>query len=145
MTSQPQLLVKRLTDKARIPVKKSAQAAGYDLSSSREIIVGANGKEVVPTDLSVAIPEGYYGRIAPRSSLAVQYHIDVGAGVIDSDYRGPVGVVLFNHSVVDFHIAVGDRIAQLIIEPCLSPSVVEVSDLTTTLRGSDGFGSTGIH
>lgn len=68
----------------------------------------------------------------------------MGAGVIDADYRGPVGVILFNHSDVDFDVKVGDRIAQLIIEKIMTPDVVEVEDLDTTLRGEGGFGSTGI-
>lgn len=68
----------------------------------------------------------------------------MGAGVIDADYRGPVGVILFNHSDMDFDVKVGDRIAQLIIEKIMTPDVVEVEDLDTTLRGEGGFGSTGI-
>jgi dUTP pyrophosphatase len=93
--------------------------------------------------LAIAIPEGHYGRIAPRSGLAVKNFIDVGAGVIDMDYRGPVGVVLFNHSGDDFHIKQGDRIAQLIIEKISNPQIVEVDDLDATARGAGGFGSTG--
>lgn len=80
----------------------------------------------------------------PRSGLAWKHSIDVGAGVIDADYRGPVGVILFNHSDMDFDVKVGDRIAQLIIEKIMTPDVVEVEDLDTTLRGEGGFGSTGI-
>lgn len=81
---------------------------------------------------------------APRSGLAWKHCIDVGAGVIDADYRGPVGVILFNHSDVDFEVKVGDRIAQLIIEVIMMPDVVEVEDLDSTVRGAGGFGSTGI-
>lgn len=68
----------------------------------------------------------------------------MGAGVIDADYRGPVGVILFNHSDVDFEVKVGDRIAQLIIEEILTPNVLEVEDLDSTVRGEGGFGSTGV-
>ena len=82
--------------------------------------------------------------VAPRSGLAWKYSIDVGAGVIDADYRGPVGVILFNHSDVDFEVKVGDRIAQLIIEKIITPEVVEVEDLDSTERGVGGFGSTGV-
>ena len=92
----------------------------------------------------MAIPEGHYGRVAPRSGLAVKNFIDVGAGVIDCDYRGALGVVLFNHSADDFHIKPGDRIAQLIIEKISTPDVVEVDDLDETARGAGGFGSTGV-
>ena len=104
-----------------------------------------HGKVIVQTDLAVAIPAGHYGRVAPRSGLAVKHFIDVGAGVIDSDYRGAVGVVLFNHSADDFHIKHGDRIAQLIIEKISTPAVVEVDDLDATERGAGGFGSTGVN
>ncbi|KAF6175268.1 hypothetical protein GIB67_030486 [Kingdonia uniflora] len=78
--------------------------AGYDLSSAIEAKVPARGKALIPTDLSIAISQGTYARIAPRSGLTWKHSIDVGAGVIDADYRGPVGVILFNHSDVDFEI-----------------------------------------
>lgn len=82
--------------------------------------------------------------VAPRSGLAWKHSIDVGAGVIDADYRGPLGVILFNHSDVDFEVKVGDRIAQLIIEKIMTPDVLEVDDLDSTTRGTGGFGSTGV-
>lgn len=84
------------------------------------------------------------GPAAPRSGLAWKHSIDVGAGVIDADYRGSVGVILFNHSDVDFKVEPGDRIAQLIIERVMMPEVVEVLDLDSTARGDGGFGSTGV-
>ena len=83
------------------------------------------------------------GRIAPRSGLAVKNFIDTGAGVIDADYRGPVKVLLFNHSEVDFAVKEGDRIAQLVIERIRTPEVVVVDDLEDSVRGAGGFGSTG--
>jgi hypothetical protein len=98
----------------------------------------------VKTDLSIAIPVGTYARVAPRSGLAWKHSIDVGAGIIDADYRGPVGVILFNHSDTDFTIQAGDRIAQLILQLIITPQVLEVEDLDTTTRGEGGFGSTGI-
>lgn len=82
--------------------------------------------------------------MAPRSGLAWKNSIDVGAGVIDVDYRGPVGVILFNHSDEEFKIARGDRIAQLILERISTPEVVEVEDLDETERNAGGFGSTGV-
>ncbi|XP_015884627.3 deoxyuridine 5'-triphosphate nucleotidohydrolase-like [Ziziphus jujuba] len=136
--------VKLLSDKAVVPSRGSPLSAGYDLSSAAEIKVPARGKALVPTDLSIAVPEGTYARIAPRSGLAWKHTIDVGAGVIDADYRGPVGVILFNHSDVDFEVKVGDRVAQLIIEKIITPEVMEVEDLDSTVRGSGGFGSTGV-
>jgi dUTP pyrophosphatase len=121
------LRVKKLSENATIPVRGSSHAgnrlsillqlcidilAGYDLFSAIDVVIAPHGKELVKTDISIAIPSGmshflvhyrlayfagYYGRVAPRSSLAWKNHIDVGAGVIDEDYRGPLGVVLFNH------------------------------------------------
>ena len=92
----------------------------------------------------MAIPHGNYGRIAPRSGLAVKKMIDVGAGVIDSDYRGEVKVLLFNFGAEDFKVCKGDRIAQLIIEKYTITSIQEVENLSSTERGEAGFGSTGV-
>nr|KYP71569.1 Deoxyuridine 5'-triphosphate nucleotidohydrolase [Cajanus cajan] len=140
----PFLRVKKLSDKAVLPSRASPLSAGYDLSSAVETKVPARGKALVATDISIAIPEGTYARVAPRSGLAWKHSIDVGAGVIDADYRGPVGVILFNHSDVDFEVKVGDRVAQLIIEKIVTPNVSEVEDLDETVRGEGGFGSTGV-
>ena len=96
----------------------------------------------MPTDISIAIPTGMYGRVAPRSGLAVKHFLDVGAGVIDCDYRGPVGVVMFNFSDKDFQVTAGDRVAQLIIEKIAMLPVEEVYNLDDTERGHGGFGST---
>jgi len=135
--------VKKLSEHAVLPFRASEKAAGFDLSSAHDCIIAPRGKALVPTDLSIAIPDNCYGRIAPRSSLAWKNHIDVGAGVIDGDYRGPVGVVLFNHSEQEFKIYRGDRIAQLIIERISIPDVIEVDQIDDTERGLGGFGSTG--
>ena len=110
------LQVKLLSSTAKAPTRSSAFAAGYDVYASRETVVPAWGKVLVETDLSVAVPMGTYGRVAPRSGLASKHSIDVGAGVIDADYRGPVKVLLFNLSSVDFGVSAGDRVAQLVLE-----------------------------
>ncbi|GAA5955088.1 hypothetical protein JCM3765_003191 [Sporobolomyces pararoseus] len=136
-------LVQRHSDKARIPTRGSALAAGYDLYSSEEKTVPARGQALIGTDISIAIPEGTYGRVAPRSGLGVKHSITTGAGVIDADYRGKVGVLLFNLGDKDFEIKEGDRIAQLIIEKIVTPEPQEVSSLDETVRGAGGFGSTG--
>lgn len=94
-----------------MPAKGSAYAAGYDLHALTATKVPARGKALVSTGLAMAIPDGNYGRIAPRSGLAAKHSIDVGAGVIDSDYRGEVKVLLFNLGDKDFEVAPGDRIA----------------------------------
>lgn len=111
--------------------------------SAYDTVVPARGKALVKTDIQIEVPFGTYGRVAPRSGLAWKNFIDVGAGVIDQDYRGNVGVILFNHSDVDFDVKKGDRIAQLICESIVYPNVVEAESLTETVRGEGGFGSTG--
>eukprot|EP01039_Chlorochromonas_danica_P005271 gene5271-5806_t len=138
------LQVKRLSEFAILPSRGSIYAAGYDLSSAYDTVVPKRGKAIVKTDLAVAIPWGTYARIAPRSGLAVKNFIDVGAGVVDYDYRGNVGVVLFNHSDDDFQIKRGDRIAQLILERISMAEVEEAEELPSTERGAGGFGSTGV-
>ncbi|KAL3505291.1 hypothetical protein ACH5RR_035132 [Cinchona calisaya] len=143
-SAAPFFRVKKLSDKAILPSRGSPLSAGYDLSSAAETKVPARGKALIPTDLSIAVAEGTYARIAPRSGLTWKNSIDVGAGVIDADYRGPIGVILFNHSDVDFEVKPGDRIAQLIIEKIVTPEVEEFDDLDATVRGSGGFGSTGV-
>ncbi|CAG4960020.1 unnamed protein product [Colias eurytheme] len=145
MSSNPEVILKftRLTENAFPPVKGSEKAAGYDLKSAYDYIVPARGKELVKTDLQIELPSECYGRVAPRSGLAVKNFIDVGAGVIDEDYRGNVGVVLFNHSDQDFVVKKGDRIAQLICERIYYPKLEEVGVLSETNRGDGGFGSTG--
>mmetsp|Transcript_50 Transcript_50/g.173 ORF Transcript_50/g.173 Transcript_50/m.173 type:complete len:147 (+) Transcript_50:82-522(+) len=141
------LRVLRLSSNATLPYRASAGAAGYDLASAENVVIAPKDKALVKTDLAIAVPQGYYGRIAPRSSLALKKFIDVGAGVVDSDYRGNVGVVLFNFSNEPFEVKQGDRIAQLILEAIATPPVEEVQDadaLVATERGGGGFGSTGV-
>lgn len=137
------LKVKRLSTNAQVPTRASMGAAGYDLYAAYDVQVPARGRAVVQTDIVISIPEGCYGRIAPRSGLAVKNFIDTGAGVVDYDYRGNIGVVLFNHSEQDFDVRKGDRIAQLILERIFTPDIVEVDTLESTVRGENGFGSTG--
>lgn len=143
--STSNLLIKRLSDKAKLPTRGSALAAGYDLYSAEKKIIPARGKALVDTQLSIAVPAGTYGRVAPRSGLASKFMIDTGAGVIDADYRGIVFVLLFNLSDQDFTVEEGDRVAQLILERIITPDVLEVEDLDATVRGEGGFGSTGGH
>jgi len=129
---------------AKVPKRGSEHAAGYDLSSCEDTVVPARGKACVKTGIRITVPSGTYGRVAPRSGLAVKNFIDVGAGVIDEDYTGLVGVVLFNHSETDFQVNKGDRIAQLILERIVTPDVEVVESLQESTRGDGGFGSTGV-
>ena len=138
------LRVKKLSEHAVLPVRGSAGAAGYDLAASAAGVIKARGRGIVPTDLAIALPPGVYGRVAPRSGLAAKAGLDVGAGVIDEDYRGAVRVLLFNHSDIDWAYTRGDRVAQLILERIAHADVVAVDDLDSTERGAGGFGSTGV-
>lgn len=112
-------------------------------NSAYDYVVPPQGKQVVLTDVQIELPHGCYGRIAPRSGLAAKNFIDVGAGVVDEDYRGNLGVVLFNHATTAFEVKQGDRIAQLICEKIFYPEIEEVKSLNETERGAGGFGSTG--
>ena len=138
------LLVKRLNEHGTIPARGSSLAAGYDLSSSEDVSIPRGARGLVGTSIAFTVPDGTYGRIAPRSGLAVKKGIQVGAGVIDRDYTGEVKVVLFNHGDESFEIKKGDRIAQLILERCDTPPVKEVYSLDDTERSEGGFGSTGV-
>ncbi|XP_076443380.1 deoxyuridine 5'-triphosphate nucleotidohydrolase-like [Babylonia areolata] len=133
----------KLSEEATTPTRGSEQAAGYDLYSAYDYTVPARGKVIAKTDIQIALPEGCYGRVAPRSGLAAKHFIDVGAGVIDQDYRGNVGVVLFNFADANFEVKKGDRIAQLICERIYIPELQELKTLDNTDRGDGGFGSTG--
>ncbi|NWX13706.1 DUT protein, partial [Aegotheles bennettii] len=133
----------KLSENAFAPSKGSARAAGYDLYSAYDCMIPPMEKAVVKTDIQIALPSGCYGRVAPRSGLAAKHFIDVGAGVIDEDYRGNVGVVLFNFGKETFEVKKGDRIAQLICERICYPELEEVQALDDTERGEGGFGSTG--
>ncbi|EPS45096.1 hypothetical protein H072_862 [Dactylellina haptotyla CBS 200.50] len=143
IASQPSLLIKKLNEKAQTPKRGSPFAAGYDMYASEDTVIPKGGKGLVETGLSMAVPEGCYGRIAPRSGLASKNFIDTGAGVIDADYRGPVKILLFNHSDVDFEVKEGDRVAQLILERIYTPEIMVVEDLEESVRGAGGFGSSG--
>lgn len=136
----------KLTKQAYAPVKATPHAAGFDLRSAYDYEIPAHGYKLVKTDLQIALPENTYGRIAPRSGLALNFHIGVGGGVVDADYRGNVGVILFNHSPTEtFRVSQGDRIAQLICEVICHPQLQELEQLDETGRGQKGFGSTGIN
>ncbi|GME93983.1 unnamed protein product [Ambrosiozyma monospora] len=146
-TTQPQLKVFLRSTNAKQPTKGSPQSAGYDLYASAPTSIPAKGQGLVSTDLSIIVPDGTYGRVAPRSGLAVKHGISTGAGVVDADYRGEIKIVLFNHSDKDFEVEVGDRVAQLVLEKIVHAEVEQLSleqwEGETTERGAGGFGSTG--
>ncbi|MCA1592481.1 MAG: dUTP diphosphatase, partial [Acidobacteria bacterium] len=133
---------RRLHTAARLPTRGSEFAAGLDLYSVERVTILAGARAVVRTGLSVAIPHGFYGRIAPRSGLAVRHGLDTLAGVIDSDYRGEILCALVNHGAEALELEAGERVAQLIIEAIATPEPVWADDLDETNRGAGGFGST---
>jgi dUTP pyrophosphatase len=138
------LYVQKLREEAILPTRGSAEAAGLDLYAVGDHDLKVNERKVIPTGIALATPRGTYVRIAPRSGLALKHGVDVLAGVVDSDYRGQIGVVLINLGNETFNVKHGDRVAQAIVEVILMPEVVEVEDLESTDRGSAGYGSTGV-
>lgn len=135
--------VKKLTSTAIIPKRNCPTDAGADLFSDETCIIKSGEWRAVSTGISISLPEGSYGRIAPRSGLALKNGIDVLGGVVDSGYRGEIKVILFNHSDINKLINAGDKIAQLIIEQCLILDAIEVDSLESSDRGEKGFGSSG--
>ncbi len=143
--------VKLVEENSKVPTRGTEGSVGYDLYSSEKCRIPGNGKALVSTGISIEINydpilphETLYARIAPRSGLSWKNHIDIGAGVVDVDYRGIIKVVMFNHDSKDYHVNVGDRIAQMIFERAFIPNEMKVvSNLDCTDRESSGFGSTG--
>ena len=135
--------LKLLSSDAVVPTKATDTSAGYDLTSTETYILLPGQRFAFPTGIAVAIPENYYGRIAPRSGLAFKQGIDVLAGVIDSCYRGEIKVILINLGDKNVTVSAGDRIAQIIFEKYHDFDIQVVSELDNTERGEGGFGSTG--
>jgi dUTP pyrophosphatase len=126
-----------------LPEYGSEGAAGADLRASEAVVIPPGGRAAVPTAVRLQIPPGHAGLVWPRSGLAVRHGIDTLAGVIDSDYRGEVKVVLVNHGDEPFAIAKGDRIAQLLVQRVERATFQAANEVGDTGRGSGGFGSTG--
>ena len=141
--------IKKLKSNATIPTYGSAYAAGADLYAciDEPITIEPQQTILVPTGLAMEVPEGYAGLIYARSGLASKKGLAPAnkVGVVDADYRGEVMVALHNHSGVAATIEVNERIAQLVIAPFLAASFTEVDELSDTVRGAGGFGSTGSH
>ena len=125
------------------PARKTSSAAGHDLVSPITCVIPARNSIVIDTGVRICIWLGHYGKIEGRSGLAIKHDIVPFGGIIDEDYRGPIAVKLFNHSDIDYDVRAGDRIAQLIIQPYVSPTIARVTSLDETERDSSGFGSTG--
>ena len=117
--------------------------AGYDLYTTESLLLKTGKRHGFKTDISLAIPDNYYGRIAPRSGLAFKHGIDVLAGVIDKTYRSEIKVILINHGETDYQVTKGDRIAQIILTRIETPELLVVDKLPETIRDGGCFGSTG--
>jgi dUTP pyrophosphatase len=137
------LFVTRLTPTANLPVRGSKYAAGLDLFANETKTVQAGCSALVSTGISMAIPHGYYGRIAPRSGFSVKTGLMVNAGVIDSDYRGEVKILFANPTANSVQVNAGEKVAQIVIERIALLDVEELDNLEESVRGMNGFGSTG--
>ena len=141
------VLIKKLSPEVQLPSYKTSGASGMDLTALLKASVTVKPKTsfLIPTGLSIAFSEDYEIQIRPRSGLAAKSNISVlnTPGTIDSDYRGEIKVIIYNHGNEDFLINNGDRIAQMILTPVVKMELEETSDLPKTIRGEGGFGSTG--
>ena len=141
------ILIKKTNKEVIIPKYKTDGSSGVDLSAflEKKVVIKPNSSELIPTGLLVAIPEELEIQIRPRSGLAAKESIGVlnSPGTIDSDYRGELKIILFNHGKEDFIINNGDRIAQMVLVPIVKMEFEEVDSLPNTVRGQGGFGSTG--
>jgi dUTP pyrophosphatase len=143
MGSTHLLKFKRLDERAILPTRGSASSAGLDLYSIEDVVIAPRSRTLARTGIAVAVPVGFYGRVAPRSGLAVKNGLDVLAGVIDSDYRGEVCCALLNTGEATIELPAGSRLCQLIIEQIITPVPEWAEELDETARGAAGFGSTG--
>src|ERR1051325_5938399 len=134
---------KRLDERATLPTRGSAESAGLDLYSIEDVTIEPKQRVLARTGLAVAIPREHYGRIAPRSGLAMRTGLDVLSGVIDADYRGEIGCLLYNTGDETISLPARSKICQLIIEKIITPEPVWADEISETERGSGGFGSTG--
>lgn len=132
--------IKKLSEDAVIPQQAHSTDAGYDLYSIESLTLNVGERRPIKTGIAIAIPEGYYGRVAPRSGLAVKRGIDIMAGVVDSGYRGEIMAVLINLGQLPVEINKGDKIAQIIIEDYYTADFNLVDDLDVTERNTGGFG-----
>ena len=141
------ILIKKLNSKVKLPSYKTDGSSGMDLMAfiDKPITILPQKSELIPTGLSIAIPNNTEVQIRPRSGLAVKNNISVlnTPGTIDSDYRGELKVILYNHGNKEFIVKNEDRIAQMILMPIIKASLEEVDNLPETIRGEGGFGSTG--
>ncbi len=136
--------IKKVSPTAVLPKYQRPGDAGLDLHADVDMIINPRERKLIPTGISMAIPQGYVGLIWDRSGLAAKSGLKTGGGVIDSNYRGEIGVVIHNFSQESFKVEKGMRIAQMLIQPVEQREIVEVEELESSSRGENGFGSTGL-
>ena len=141
------ILIKRFSKEIPLPKYETSGSSGMDLAANlkSEISIESGKTAIIPTGISLSIPKGFEIQIRPRSGLAAKNNISVlnTPGTIDSDYRGEIKVIIYNHGDENFLISNGDRIAQMILTPVLKMELEEVNNLPESIRGKGGFGSTG--
>lgn len=145
MTDDFKVLVKKLSPDAELPIRKHADDAGADLHSNEDVVLHAGERRMIHSGISIAFPEGWLCWLTPRSGLAAKHGITIvnPPGLIDAGYRGEICAILLNTSDEDFVINKGDRIAQLVFQKCEQAVFIETNELTESVRGEGGFGSTG--
>ena len=135
--------IKKLSENAVTPTKAHPSDAGFDLVASKTTTIPANGRALIPTDIAIAIPEGYYGMVVGRSGNTIKRGLVGMTGVVDAGYRNGIGIMAFNLTQEDISIKQGERAGQIVLTPILSCEIEEAEKLDTTDRNQGGFGSTG--
>lgn len=135
--------VKKLSANATIPTKAHSLDAGFDLYASRTVTIPAHDRALIPTDIAMEIPEGYYGMVVGRSGNTIRRGLVGTTGVVDAGYRGGIGIIGFNLTDSDITIYQGERAGQIILTPILVCDLQETEEMSEAERNSDGFGSTG--
>lgn len=136
--------IKKLTDNAVMPQKAHPTDAGFDLYASADVTVPARGRVLVPTDIAMEIPEGYFGLVTGRSGMTIRGGVVGQVGIIDCHYRNGIGIMMFSHRDDDYEISEGSRCGQIVILPLADvEGLVEADTLSDTDRGEGGYGSTG--
>lgn len=138
----------RLQDSEQIPhqlTRSKEGDAGLDISSNVDVIIPPGRSAIITTGVALAIPFGYYGRVSSRSGLKARENVESFHGTVDAGYRGELKVILDNNGTKSFKVSKGDKVSQLVIQPCDTEPANEVTTLPTSERGTDGFGSSGIN
>ena len=147
MEKSIKIKIKLLNENAKIPVRASEHASGFDIFSAQKTILKAKSFQLISTGFAIEMPQSMEAQIRPRSGLAIKHGITIlnSPGTIDADYRGEIKVILINHSDTDFKIEIGTRIAQIVFSKIVETEFEQVENLNESIRGENGFGSTGLH